>query len=78
MVDGGLPQQQNLSRHLTAAATTLKTVTPPGLSDPFASMTGVVKGESRAIVGLQDEHFYCLCLFLHIPLLGYNVERDLT
>lgn len=78
MVDGGLPQQQNLSRYLIAAATTLKTVAPPGLSDLFASMTGVVKGEGRAIVGLQDEHFYCLYLFLHIPLLGYNVERDLT
>lgn len=65
MVDGGLPQQQNLKRYLMAAATTLKTEAPPGLSDPFASMTGVVKGEGRPIVGLQDEHFYCLYLFFY-------------
>lgn len=54
-----------LQQYLIAAAATLKTVAPPGLSDPFASMTGVIKGEGRAIGGLQDEHFYCLYFFLN-------------
>lgn len=56
---------RNLSWYLIAGARTLKRVAPPGLSDPFASITGVVKEEGRSIEGLQEEHFYCLYLFTH-------------
>lgn len=62
-VDGGLPSSRTSA--VPQRSRNLKTVVLPGLSDPFPSMTGVIKGEGRAIGGLQDEHFYCLYFFLN-------------
>lgn len=65
MVDGGLLQKQEPQLVPHSWSQDSEERAPPGLSDPFVSITGVVKEEGRSIEGLQEEHFYCLYLFTH-------------